>query len=686
MTEVLEARHLPRGIVHIMIKLVQIVNNRCFWESHLHTPCFERRQHAGVSPSKGACFIKHKHSILIDMRAQLISGSLFAQRLYIGLAMLTLVLSTFLFPLQVAADLNDGLVGHWQLDENTGTSAADSSGSNNNGVVVGSPSWAPGVSGSALHFDGTGTVGTASNTINAGNNPSLNGIIDYTLSFWVKFDPGYVGNGGSYANLVGKTEGYSFSFMMYVNSSGTLRAHHTQSNGVYAVTDSYAPVSTGEWIQVAQVADGSHIRLYVNGVEAANPAPYDGTALSMPTANTYIGQDTRENTLKGTIDEVRIYNRGIDEEEAETIGEQFEPVDVTTSFLPDGTIGVPYSHNLAATGGLPPYTWSITSGVLPSGLSLNSTTGEISGNADTEATYNFTVRATEDEGDYAEKALSIKIVVPAILTYDIPDGTLGEVYTQTLVAGGGTGPYTWSLDSGTLPAGLTFNTSTGEISGTPTADGDHTFTVSVEDSMGGTDDQELEISIDTPAGYDGDGDGIADNIEDAAPNGGDANNDGTDDSEQESVSSFVNPVTSKYVVVEADGACTITAASNAAESANTVSDSGFNYPAGLMNFTADCGTPGYTTEVELYYFGTLNENFVLRKHNPNTKAYFNVSGANISQVTIASQTATKAIYQVTDGGVLDTDGTTNGTIVDPAGLALSAVGAPNTGLGGRQNN
>jgi hypothetical protein len=624
-----------------------------------------------------------KQSILYPMK-KLMAGRRFAQQFYVGLSAIILVLSTFLFPVPVAADLDDGLVGHWKLDENSGTTAADSSGSNNNGTLVGGPSWVPGISGSALHFDGTGTAGAASNTVNAGNNPSLNGIVDYTLSFWVKFDPGYVGNGGEWANLVGKTQGYAFTYMLYVNADGHIRAHHTQSNGTYALVDSSTILPTGEWVHVAQVADGSHLRMYINGVEDSNTVAYDGTAWSMPTANTYIGQDTRESTFKGTIDEVRIYNRGIAEDEAETIGEQFEPVAVATSFLPDGTIGVPYSRNLAATGGLPPYTWSVTSGVLPAGLSLNAATGEISGDATTENTYTFTVRATEDGGDYAEKALSIKIVVPAVLTYTLPDGTLGEEYDQTLIAGGGTAPYTWSLDAGSLPTGLSLNTSTGEITGTPTADGDYTFTVSVEDSLGGTDDQELEMSIDIPAGYDGDGDGIADNTEDAAPNSGDANNDGMDDSQQESVSSFMNPVTNQYAVVEVDNACTISAASNAAESANTVGDSGYKYPAGLMNFTTDCGTPGYSTEVLLYFFGTVNENFVLRKYHPGTYAYATVGSAVISQSVVGGQTAAKAVYRVTDGGDLDTDGAANGTIVDPVGLAQNVVGAPNTGLGGRR--
>ena len=513
-----------------------------------------------------------------------------------ALTILVLALSCLAFPFKASASLTDGLVGHWKLDENSGTVASDSSGSNNHGTLAGGPTWVPGISGSALHFDGSGMTGAASNTVNAGNNPSLNGIIDYTLSFWVKFDPGYVGNGGPWANLIGKTQGYDFSFMMYVNSAGHIRAHHTQSNGTYVLVDSTAPVPTGEWLQIAQVADGDHIRLYINGVEAAPAGAYDGTALDIPGANTYIGQDTRENTLIGSIDEVRIYNRGIEPEEAEDIGEQFEAVDITTTSLAGGTVGTPYTQTVTAAGGQPPYEWSVSSGNLPSGLSLN--------------------------------------------------------------------------------------TSTGVISGTPLTETTSSFTISAEDSVGVIDSQLLEIDVQNPPAYDGDNDGIHDSIEDAAPNDGDANNDGTDDSDQDNVSSFVNPVNNQYTVVEVSNTCAITTASNKAESANAVSDSGFNYPLGLMNFTAACGIPGFTTNVSLYYFGTPTDSMVLRKYNPNTNAYFMISDAQLTTLTINAKAAIKTTYQVTDGGLLDTDGSANGTIVDPAGLAISAVGVPNTGLGG----
>ena len=80
-----------------------------------------------------------------------------------------------------------------------------------------------------------------------------------------------------------------------------------------------------------------------------------------------------------------------------------------------------------------------------------------------------------------------------ITTDRLPDGKVGKAYSQTLIATG-TVPITWSIDSGNLPAGLSLNKDSGEISGTPTADGTAKFTVKAENSVG-SDTKELSITI-----------------------------------------------------------------------------------------------------------------------------------------------------------------------------------------------
>lgn len=183
---------------------------------------------------------------------------------------------------------------------------------------------------------------------------------------------------------------------------------------------------------------------------------------------------------------------------------------ITTTSLLDGTVSTTYSQTISATGGVTPYIWSIASGSLPAGLSLNSSTGVISGTPTSAGTSNFTVQVTDNNSNTDTQALSITInatISPTITTTTLPDVTEGTSYSQTLSATGGTTPYTWSIASGTLPAGLSLNSSTGEISGTTTTAGTSNFTVQVTDNNSNTDTQALSITViaidtTTPTGTD----------------------------------------------------------------------------------------------------------------------------------------------------------------------------------------
>ena len=171
---------------------------------------------------------------------------------------------------------------------------------------------------------------------------------------------------------------------------------------------------------------------------------------------------------------------------------------ITTTSLPNGQVGTAYSATLGATGGTTPYTWSLTSGTLPAGLSL-SASGVISGTptASVNATA-LTFKVTDSSNPVQTQSASLTLTIAATLavtTTSLPNGQVGTAYSATLAATGGTSPYTWSLTSGTLPAGLSLSAS-GVISGTPTASVNATaLTFKVTDSSSPVQTQSATISI-----------------------------------------------------------------------------------------------------------------------------------------------------------------------------------------------
>lgn len=160
----------------------------------------------------------------------------------------------------------------------------------------------------------------------------------------------------------------------------------------------------------------------------------------------------------------------------------------------------------------------------------------------------------------------------------------------------------------------------------------------------------------------------------------DRNGDGIKDSEQGNVA-LIATVNNKEVALEFDEVCDVNSAQYKAEATNTVQDPGYDYPEGLLYFMVECGEDGFTTTVKQYYYDVTPDGFVARKYNPNTNAYFTISGGTITQQVIHGQNVTVLTYQIKDGGLLDIDGEENGIIIDPAGLGQAAVGVPNTGLG-----
>ncbi|HUS08511.1 MAG TPA: Ig domain-containing protein, partial [Bryobacteraceae bacterium] len=159
------------------------------------------------------------------------------------------------------------------------------------------------------------------------------------------------------------------------------------------------------------------------------------------------------------------------------------PLTITTASLPAPVLGTPYNQRIQATGGIPPYNFSIVAGSLPAGVSLLPD-GILTGNPTTPGAIDFTIVASDAAQGRATKQFTFQIAgLPVITTATLPNGTVGTPYSQTLVVTGGVSPFTFSTASGSLPAGLSLNPATGDLTGTPTAAGSSTFTVQVLDRL-----------------------------------------------------------------------------------------------------------------------------------------------------------------------------------------------------------
>ncbi|MGL6548531.1 putative Ig domain-containing protein [Aeromonas hydrophila] len=361
------------------------------------------------------------------------------------------------------------------------------------------------------------------------------------------------------------------------HAAGAVNVVVTTPSGTATLTNGYtytvpAPTVGPVSATVAANSSANPITLSLSGGAASSvavaTAASHGTATASGTSITYTptagysGSDSFTYTATNAS--------GTSSPATVTITVSAPTLAITPTTLPDGTQGTAYSQTVTATGGSTPYTYAITAGSLPAGLSLNTSSGVISGTPSASGTGNFTVTATDANSATGSQAYSLVInglppVANAVsatvaanssansitlnitgtatsvaiasaasngiatasgtsITYTptagfsgpdsftytatnasgtsspatvsiivstpsitlnpgtLSNGSVGMAYSQTITATGGSAPYTYAITAGSLPAGLSLNTSSGMISGTPSASGTGNFTVTATDA------------------------------------------------------------------------------------------------------------------------------------------------------------------------------------------------------------
>jgi len=166
-------------------------------------------------------------------------------------------------------------------------------------------------------------------------------------------------------------------------------------------------------------------------------------------------------------------------------------------------------YNFGLVGGTPPYAMEVINdpadpddGDLPFGLSIPPNSASITGAAQQEEVggrpFRITFRATDAGGGVAIRKLQIGVLTPSpiIVTTSLPSATKNVFYSQTVGVSDGVPPFVFTISAGALPVGLTINSGTGAISGTPTATGTSNFTVKVANQLAsGSATKDLSITV-----------------------------------------------------------------------------------------------------------------------------------------------------------------------------------------------
>jgi len=226
--------------------------------------------------------------------------------------------------LGLTGSVSADLVGHWMLDEGSGTTATDSSGNGNHGTLMDNPNlsdptWIAGISGGAMEFHGTGVATTGGDYFDCGSDASLDITGPISIALWIRpdaDDPEGKGAAGGETSVMAKAMagvGNEWSWQVRYGWFSTepfmgFQFNATPRTWVYVGQN----LDRYEWVHIACSYDGTTVKCYLNGEETDLATM--SALVSSPTP-VLIGSGGWGSDWTGAIDDVRIYNHAMTEDE-----------------------------------------------------------------------------------------------------------------------------------------------------------------------------------------------------------------------------------------------------------------------------------------------------------------------------------------------------------------------------------